>query len=76
MRLKRCASLITLVNLLFFGHIGPFPVFPALAQVGPLYARHGMVASEDALASEVGVQIMQRGGMQLTRLSQSRSLSP
>ncbi len=63
MRLKRCASLITLVHLVFFGHIGPFPVFPALAQVGaPQYARHGIVASDIALASEVGVQIMQRGG--------------
>jgi gamma-glutamyltranspeptidase/glutathione hydrolase len=63
MRLKRYASLITLVNLVFFGHIGPFTVFPALAQVGaPQYARHGMVSSENALASEVGVQIMQRGG--------------
>jgi gamma-glutamyltranspeptidase / glutathione hydrolase len=41
----------------------PFPVFPALAQVGaPLYARHGIVASDSVLASEVGVQIMQRGG--------------
>lgn len=63
MRLKRCASLITLVTLVFLGHIGPFAVFPAFAQVGePLYARHGVVSSQNALASEVGVQIMQRGG--------------
>jgi gamma-glutamyltranspeptidase/glutathione hydrolase len=35
---------------------------PALAQRAPVEARHGMVVSASQLASEVGVEILKRGG--------------
>ena len=63
MRSKRCASLLIFIDLVFFSHIGLFSVPPAAAQVGvPVSARSGMVASDSFIASEVGVQIMRRGG--------------
>ena len=63
MCLRRCGSLFILAHLILFSLAGLTPLAPVAAQVGaPARARGGMVASDHSIASEVGVQIMRRGG--------------
>ena len=38
------------------------PIFAGMHTVQPVWAEHGMVASQEALATDVGVEILRRGG--------------
>jgi gamma-glutamyltranspeptidase/glutathione hydrolase len=38
------------------------PIYSALDRIHPVHAAHGMVASQEAVATEVGVDILERGG--------------
>ena len=38
------------------------PIYSDMDRLHPVYAAHGMVASQEALATEVGVDILKRGG--------------
>ncbi|MDB5593686.1 MAG: gamma-glutamyltransferase, partial [Hyphomicrobiales bacterium] len=40
----------------------PAPIVSDYARILPVVAPHGMVVSQEALASRVGVEILQRGG--------------
>ena len=38
------------------------PIFSQMATAQPVWAKHGMVASQEALASRTGVEILKQGG--------------
>ncbi len=38
------------------------PIFSSKATAQPIWAEHGMVSSQEALASQVGVEILKQGG--------------
>ncbi len=38
------------------------PIYSAMDRLHPVYAAHGMVASQEALATNIGVDILKRGG--------------
>ena len=38
------------------------PIYSDMDRVHPVYAEHGMVASQEALATNIGVDILKRGG--------------
>ncbi|AMY09458.1 hypothetical protein LuPra_02675 [Luteitalea pratensis] len=61
MRLIPPGWLLVLPNLIVVSLVGLMA--PVTAQVGmPQRARGGMVASDQSIASEVGAQVMRRGG--------------
>lgn len=37
-------------------------IFSEMATAQPIYAKHGMVSSQEALASQIGVEILKKGG--------------
>ncbi len=40
----------------------PQPIYSEMDRIHPVYAAHGMVTSQEALASQVGLDILKRGG--------------
>jgi len=61
-----CVVLLSIVALLFApqGSVGSFSIIEVTraASREPIRARHGMVASTNRIASEVGVDVLKRGG--------------
>lgn len=56
-KIRKCTTILTLFlfNLLFTRDL-------IYAKKWPVYAKHGMVVSTERIASEVGVEILQKGG--------------
>ena len=55
-KLLKCFLILTFLSLFLFNCDFVY------AEKWPVYARHGMVVSTDRIASEVGVQILKKGG--------------
>lgn len=51
-----------LVAALATGADRPAAIYSPLDRVHPVFARHGMVATEEAVASDVGLAVLERGG--------------
>ncbi|GEK11012.1 gamma-glutamyltransferase [Pseudoalteromonas sp. McH1-7] len=43
-------------------HADESPIFSSKATAQPIWAEHGMVSSQEALASQIGVEILKQGG--------------
>ena len=54
------------VALLLLGHYAAFAKDPAIISgrdiFHPVFARHGMVSSQEATATDIGVEILKKGG--------------
>ena len=61
-----CAVLLGFVMFTGFiavpAHADVLPIITGNERFHPVYARNGMVASQEALASEIGVSILKQGG--------------
>jgi gamma-glutamyltranspeptidase / glutathione hydrolase len=62
-RLASVAAVFSLLTAPFAGlHAEPAAIYSPMDRVHPVYAAHGMVASQEALATNIGVDILRRGG--------------
>ncbi|HEX9169475.1 MAG TPA: gamma-glutamyltransferase [Roseiarcus sp.] len=62
MRLPRLAALALLCLASSLAYADPAPIVSPLATARPVIARHGMVVTQEAEGSRVGLDILKRGG--------------
>lgn len=58
--MSKFSNSVAIFLSIFFGLL--FSFSPVLARKWPVYAQHGMVVSTDRIASQVGAEILRRGG--------------